>query len=130
MDKSKILIVDDDIGLSKLVQIVLEKTRLYQTRVENHSQNALAAASEFRPDVILLDVDMPGLDGGEVARQIRNNSSLRDTPIVFFTSLVSPSEAGQTMVSRGGENFLAKPVEASVLIRCLENLLGQQTSAV
>ncbi len=130
MDKTKILIIDDDVGLSQLVQIMLDGTRLYETKVENRSNHALTSASEFRPDLILLDVDMPGLDGGDVARQIRDDSLLRQTPIIFFTSLVSQSEAGQAMLSRGGENFLAKPVDPSVLIRCIESVLTKTTTTV
>ncbi|MEP6936695.1 MAG: response regulator [Chthoniobacterales bacterium] len=129
MNKSKILIIDDDPGLSKLVQITLEKTRLYEAKVENRSQNALRVAREFRPDLILLDVDMPGLDGGDVARLIRADSTLQQIPVVFFTSIISPDEAGQGMVSRGGENFLAKPVDANVLIRSIESLLGSGINA-
>jgi DNA-binding response OmpR family regulator len=129
MDKTRILIIDDDAALSKLVQIMLEKTRLYEAKVENRSFNALATAIAFQPDLILLDVDMPGLDGGDVARQIRDNSLLQNTPILFFTSLVAASEAGQTMVTRGGDNFLAKPVAPAVLIRCVEELLGRTANS-
>lgn len=129
MNKTKILIVDDDAGLSKLVQIMLEKTRLYEARVENRSQNALRVARDFKPNLILLDVDMPGLDGGDVARQIRADSALQQTPVIFFTSIISRDEAGQGMVSRGGENFLAKPVDANVLIRSIESLLGSPATA-
>ena len=128
MDNIKILIIDDDAPLSKLVQIALDGTRLYETRVENRSHNALATARIFSPDLILLDVDMPGLDGGEVARLIRGDSSLRSIPIIFFTSLVSQSEAGGGMMSRGGENFLAKPVDSNVLIRSISNVLTEAAS--
>jgi CheY-like chemotaxis protein len=130
MDKNKILIVDDDVALSKLVQITLEATRRYQTKIENNSSRALDSAREFKPNLILLDVDMPGLDGGDVARQIREDSSFRDTPIVFFTSLVSKREAGGGMISRGGENFLAKPVDSTVLTRCLESFFTRERMPV
>lgn len=129
MNRSRILIIDDDEGIAKLVQIMLENSRLYQTRVETRSQRALAAAREFHPDVVLLDVDMPGLDGGDVARQLRNEPALAETPIIFFTSLVSQQEARQQMISRGGEYFLAKPVEPAVLIRSLETILGGNAHA-
>jgi len=128
MSKPKILIVDDDLALSRLVQISLEKTRLYQTHLENHSTRALRTALEFRPDLILLDVDMPVMDGGEVARQIRADETLRETPIIFFTSLLSQSEAGQGLADRGSDHFLAKPIDAPVLIRSIESLLSPAPS--
>lgn len=123
-DKSKILIVDDDVSLSHLVQAMLAKTRLYEVQVENRSRQALSVVKAFQPDLILLDVDMPGLDGGDVARQIRADPSVSATPIIFFTSLISQSEAGQGLVDRGGDNFLAKPIDAPVLIRSIESLLN------
>ena len=123
-DKIKILIVDDDVSISQLVQATLAKTRLYEVRVENRSRQALAVVKEFRPDLILLDVDMPGMDGGEVARQIRADESVRATAIIFFTSLLSQSEAGQGLVERSGDQFLAKPIDPAVLIRSIESMLN------
>lgn len=122
-DKTKILIVDDDISLSQLVRAMLTKN-LYEVRVENRSRQALAVAKDFRPDLLLLDVDMPGLDGGDVAGQIRADNSLRETPIIFFTSLVSERESGGGMILRGGDHFLSKPIDAPILIKCIETLLN------
>jgi CheY-like chemotaxis protein len=125
MDKTRILIVDDDVSISQLVAIMLEKTRLYTTALESRPHLALKTACNFKPQLILLDVDMPGLDGGDVANQFRAHPALRDVPIIFFTSLLSPGEANETMITRGGERFLSKPVDAGVLIRSLENVLHE-----
>lgn len=125
MNKIRILVVDDDVPLSRLVAILLEKTRLYEVRVENHSTNALATAREFQPALVLLDVDMPGLDGGAVAAQLRADPSLRELPLIFFTSLVSPNESGQSLISRGGELFLPKPVNTAALVSSIETVLAQ-----
>src|SRR5688572_11865686 len=94
MNKRRILVIDDEVKVSDLVRILLERTKRYEVRVENRSANALAAAQEFRPDMILLDVDMPGKDGGVVAGEMRTLPATRDVPIVFLTSLVSRAEAG------------------------------------
>lgn len=125
MDKARILIVDDDVHLSQLVAIMLEKTRLYTTALENRPHCALRTARHFKPGLILLDVDMPGCDGGEVAGQLRAEPDLREVPIIFFTSLVSPGDANQTMIIRGGERFLPKPVDAAMLIRSIESVLRE-----
>ena len=77
MTKSRILVVDDEPNLSGLVRLFLEKTQRFEVRVENRSALALAAAREFRPDLILLDVDMPGKNGGDVAREIQAEPALR-----------------------------------------------------
>ena len=124
MNKQRILVVDDEPKLSDLVRLFLEKQKRFEVRVENRSSHALGAAREFRPDLILLDVDMPGKDGGEVAREIKNDTALGPTPIIFFTSLVSQDEAGDRESVRGGMRFLAKPVDPSVLVATVDRVLA------
>lgn len=125
MDKTRILVVDDDIGLSRLVGLALEKTRLYQVKVENRSRQALACAREFRPHLVLLDVDMPGMDGGAVAAQLRSDLSLDDLRIIFFTSLLSANETGQSLITRGGELFLPKPIDTAAMVCAIETVLSE-----
>ncbi len=129
MIKSRILVVDDDPNLSKLVQLFLVKTQRFEVRVENRSAFALTAAREFRPDMILLDIDMPGKDGGDVAIEIEGESTLRGVPILFLTSLISRDDAGQHDVVRGGKRFLAKPVNHKVLVTTVDRILAEQLRA-
>lgn len=124
MDKSRILVVDDDSKLTHLVELFLEKTKRYHVRVVNRPRDAVATAHEFQPQMILLDVDMPGLDGGEVARLMRADPILEQLPILFFTSLVSAGEAGGKLSKRGGDYFLAKPVDPVALVRCVDAVLA------
>src|SRR6478609_6786454 len=98
MDKAKILVVDDDPKLSRLVKLFLERTSLYEVVEENRSSQAVQTAREIRPAAILLDIDMPGKDGGEVARELRADPGLKARPILFFTSLISVAEAGKREV--------------------------------
>jgi CheY-like chemotaxis protein len=126
MKKSKILVVDDDPKLSRLVKMILEKTTRYEVQEENRSSAALATARTFGPDMILLDVDMPGKDGGDVARELQADPALCHKPVLFFTSLISPREAGKHEVERGGMRFLAKPVDPAALIETVERILRQE----
>src|SRR5258708_991863 len=116
MNKTRILIVDDDSNISGLVRLHLEKAQRFEVCVENRSALALSTAVRFRPDLVLLDIDMPGKDGGEVEREIRADPTLRALPIVFFTSLVSPGEANGRDLVRGGKRYLSKPINPQVLI--------------
>jgi CheY-like chemotaxis protein len=102
-----------------MVKLNLEKTGAFEVREENKAAAALAAAREFKPDLILLDVIMPTMDGGDVASQIRNDRHLKGTPIVFLTATVSQREAGEDGLNSGGDLFLAKPVSLDNLIHCL-----------
>ena len=119
MEKKRILIVDDEASFTRMVRLNLEKTGAYEVREENKATGALAAARDFKPDLIFLDVIMPTMDGGDVASQIRKDRNLRDTPIVFLTATVSHREAGQAGLNSGGSLFLAKPVSLENLIACI-----------
>lgn len=127
MNKPKILVVDDDPKLSRLVKAILEKTTLYEVHEENRSSAAFATARDFGPDMILLDVDMPGKDGGDVARELQTDPVLSRKPVLFFTSLISHREAGRHEVERGGMLFLAKPVDPEVLIATVGRILGRDS---
>jgi CheY-like chemotaxis protein len=123
MEKKRILIIDDEASFTRMVKLNLEKTGTFEVREENRATYALAAAREFKPDLILLDVIMPTMDGGDVAAHIRQDRHLKGTPIVFLTATVSPVEAGEGGLNSGGDLFLAKPVSLDNLIHCLnENI--------
>jgi|SRR2546422_6403503 len=119
MEKKRILIIDDEASFTRMVKLNLEKTGGFDVREENKASGAVAAAREFKPDLILLDVIMPGMDGGDVAGQIRNDRHLKGTPIVFLTATVSQREAGEAGLNSGGDLFLAKPVSLEHLIHCI-----------
>lgn len=128
MNKHKILVVDDDPKLSRLVKAILEKTNRFEVQEENRSSAAIAAAKQYQPDMILLDVDMPGKDGGEVALELERDAELGTKPVLFFTSLITNAEAGRHEVERGGKLFLAKPVDPQVLISTVTRILVQQSA--
>lgn len=129
MSNPRILVIDDEPNLSRLVRLILERTERFDVLVENRSIAAMTTARAFRPDMILLDVDMPGKDGGQVAREFGADPHLCGVPIVFFTSLISRAEAGEGAVDRGGKLYLAKPVDPRVLIATLDRLLGTPADA-
>jgi len=124
--KRRILIVDNDRNATHLVRILLEKTGQYLVLEENNSTKAYRSARIFQPDLILLDVVMPIRDGGEIAAQIRADPELQNTPIVFLTALVTPSEA-RAGVHIDGHPFLAKPINIQELIRTIDEHLSVQT---
>lgn len=121
MTKQKILVVDDDRKISGLVRFFLERRGGYEVLEQNHSYAAVSTAKRFRPDLIVLDVDMPGKDGGAVAAELREDSLFARTPIVFLTSLISPEEAGELH----GKRYLAKSTEPQVLLETVRRLLHE-----
>jgi two-component system alkaline phosphatase synthesis response regulator PhoP len=123
MSKPRILIVDDDKNISRLMGILLEKTGRYTIQTENRSLSAHQVAREFHPDLCIFDVDMPGKDGGTLAREMRADPQFSQTPIIFLTSLVSPQEAGAKPMVSGGFHYLAKSVDIAILQEWIERLL-------
>lgn len=120
MAKKRIFVIDDEPGITRTMKVNLERTGVYAVGTENHAPHALAAAREFQPDLILLDVMMPEMDGGEVAGEIQSDPALQHVPIVFLTAIVSPKETGGRYLDSGGQTFVAKPVNLDALITCIE----------
>jgi len=117
MNKPQILIVDDDSKLTGLARVILERLGGFQVTEENRPYAAVDTARTCQPDLIILDVQMPGRDGGDVANELKGDPVLNSTPIVFLTSLVEKS--GWT----GGIRVLAKPFDPQELIRTVNRLL-------
>jgi CheY-like chemotaxis protein len=124
MSKPRVLIVDDDASISRLIGMLLEKTGRYDVRTEQMPQEASAVAREFQPDLFILDVDMPGKDGGELAREFKKDPALAKTPVIFFTSLISADETGGGEIMRGGLRYMAKTTNVSVISGCIDRALA------
>ena len=112
--RTRILIVDDEPETTRLLRLMLERKRPYDVRVENDSKRALDATRDFRPDLILLDIIMPDLDGGDVAALIRGEPALRELPIIFLSACAQPI---------AGYPFLSKPAPVEKVIECIEKNL-------
>ncbi|MEI6714057.1 MAG: response regulator [Verrucomicrobiota bacterium] len=115
--KKRVLIVDDEVSFTRLLKLTLEKGGRYEVRIENDGTKAWFVARDFKPDIIFLDIVMPEIDGGDVAQQIRSDSTLAQIPIVFLTAIVAKKE---TKTDIGGFPFLAKPVSMSSLTACID----------
>ena len=123
-EKKRILAVDDQVRDTRLMKLYLERTNDYVVREENNARAALSAAEEFQPHLILLDVMMPGMDGGELAACFQANPKLKGVPIVFLTAAVTKGEVKAGGGQVGGYSFLAKPVVLTEVVACLKHHLG------
>jgi len=119
----RILIVDNDKNATHVVKILLEKTGRYLVFEENDPARAHQTARNFRPDLIFLEVVTPDRDGGEIAAEIRADSELQNTPIIFLTALVTRAEANNGL-QIDGHPFLAKPIDIQELINAIEEHLA------
>jgi len=124
MNRKRILLVDDEISFTRLLKLNLEKTNDYEVRVENWAEDALAAAREFQPDLVLLDVVMPRMVGGDVAAQLQADAGLKATPIVFFSAAVGKQWVEEHEGVVGRFPFIAKPASVIEVIDCIEHHLA------
>ena len=115
-----ILIVDDELSFTKMLKINLEQTGKYKVETENKGLSALGAAKRCKPDLIILDVMMPGIDGGMVAFQLKEDAQTKNIPIVFLTAAITEEESASKGGAIGGRPFIAKPVALETLIAFIE----------
>ncbi|SET17810.1 sensor histidine kinase [Stigmatella erecta] len=117
----QVLIADDDAASRKIAAALLAASD-YRIRFATSGEEALAAVGEARPDLVLLDVMMPGLDGFEVCRRLRERLSGEYVPIILVTSLDGRSDVVQGLKA-GADDFLHKPVHGAELRARVSNLL-------
>ena len=119
----KVLIVDDDLDTLKLVGLILQRHG-YGIVAANGGVSALAKASAEKPDLILLDLMMPDLDGYEVARRLRADATVAHIPIIMFTAktMLDDKVAG---FEAGADDYLTKPTHPSELIAHVKALLAR-----
>jgi len=121
-EKPRILIIDNNRDFTLSAKIGLERTGRYSVSEENEPARAHQTAQRVKPDLILLDIAMPETDGGEVAARIESDPTLRRTPVVFLTALVTKAEARSGMEIQG-HSFLAKPISIPDLVAGIERNL-------
>jgi CheY-like chemotaxis protein len=126
-DERRILIVDDDRDSTHVIKILLEKTGQYLVLEENDAAKAHQTAQNFRPNLILLDIMMPKVDGGHLAAQIEADLGLQRTPIIFLTALVTKAEAKAGLRIQG-HPVLAKPINIPELINRIEENLPEHAA--
>jgi putative two-component system response regulator len=119
---ARIAIIDDDAIIVRMIHHLLQKMGFRTLLGHSDPTSALCALEEFRPDVVLLDVVMPGLSGPDLLSQMRRHPGLHDTPVITLTA--SPDRITRLQVlEHGVADFLSKPVDAAELSTRLRNVI-------
>ena len=124
----KILVVDDE----KDVLLMLEKRLTaegYSVITTTKSTNAIALAKSQHPDIIILDIVMPGMDGGEVAAKLREHPLTRSIPVIFLTALLTKTEEYQKNHTISSNITFAKPFDTEELLARINGLLCNLTTS-
>lgn len=120
-----ILVVDDEPPILELVRYTLEDEQIRVLEARDGAQ-ALEAALAARPDLILLDVQMPGLDGLEVCRRLRADASFAGTRIVMLTAAGQDADRARGLAA-GADEYLTKPFSPLALFTLVRSLLPEAT---
>ena len=122
-DKQKILIVDDDNNIAELISLYLTK-ECFETLIVNDGENALTAFFRFKPDLILLDLMLPGIDGYQVCREIRRENN---TPIIMLSAKgeIFDKVLGLEL---GADDYMIKPFDSKELVARVKAVLRRYTT--
>lgn len=118
----KILLVEDNPQNRYLVTFLLEKNG-YEVVSAEDGEQAVAAVEEHRPDIILMDVQLPRLDGYDATRRIKADERFRDIPLIALTAHSMKDDRGKALAA-GCDDYITKPVDAEGLLSKIHELLG------
>jgi excisionase family DNA binding protein len=120
--KRKVLLVDDDLELVELMTKVLEEDGRFEVRTAGNGFDAGMMVKEYRPDIIVLDVMLPDINGKEVCQRVRSDASLEDVRILCISGMIEEDKIQELRLS-GADDFLGKPFEIDTLIDQMCSLL-------
>jgi chemosensory pili system protein ChpA (sensor histidine kinase/response regulator) len=120
------LVVDDSITVRRVTQRLLERNGM-RVLTAKDGVDAVSLLQEHLPDIILLDIEMPRMDGYEVAAHVRNDPRLKDIPIVMITSRVSEKHRARA-IELGVDDYLGKPYQENQLLDAIEPLVNRRSA--
>jgi DNA-binding response OmpR family regulator len=123
MGLRKILLVDDSETILQMEQMILAKNS-YELILARDGEEGVAKALATRPDLILMDIVMPKMDGFEAVKKLRDNSQTRSVPIVMVTSK-GEAESMEAGYENGCSDYILKPIDRLELLAKVKNLLGE-----
>jgi len=122
--RPKVLMIDDNKEICRLMKEYLEKTGKYEVTIFTDARMGIHYAQIEKPDVILLDLMMPDMDGTEAAESLLDNDTTRDIPIIFVTAAIKKDEAEDRLGQIHGHPILAKPVTPMEVMNEIEKILS------
>ncbi len=123
---TRVLVIDDEPEITDIVEAFLTEAG-YSVASENQPTNAIAKIKEFQPNVILLDIMMPGMDGYDVCKQIKELQDMAHVPIIFLTGKDRADDMGRSF-KVGGDMFIKKPFSCERLLEIV-NIVVMSTAS-
>ena len=120
---STALIVDDDEKIRKMLQFLL-MAKGYKVEIATNGMSGLEAFKDLKPDIVLLDLMMPEMNGFEFYKRAKEDSSIKDTPILILTANLS-EKVNMELNVLGAENRMAKPFKSATLLAAIDTALDK-----
>lgn len=117
----KIVIIDDEANFCKLVKNNLEQTGEFVVAMALNARDGIALAKKIKPDLILMDIIMPEVDGGEAISWIKNDSVLRNTPVIFLSAIITEDDVSHSRGVISGYPVLSKTAKVDEVISCIND---------
>jgi len=124
MAGEKVLIVDDDKEITMLLEFIMKKEG-YSTLVAHNGEDGVKISLEEKPDILLLDLMMPGIDGFQVCEKLKSEESTRGIPIIMLTALGMGKDFEKGLES-GADWYITKPFESNHLVKRVRYLLDSK----
>jgi CheY-like chemotaxis protein len=124
MDRKTILVVDDEPDILRVTSIRLKKLG-YNVLTAVDGKQGLDTMRREKPDLVLLDLVMPSMDGAEVCEQLKNDKVLKHVPIILFTAGGSPAMTDEKVKQFGADDYIVKPFEPEEFTGKVEKILAQ-----
>jgi excisionase family DNA binding protein len=124
--KRKIMVVDDDVALVELITDMLERDGRFEVRSVNNGFDAGMMVKEYHPDLLVLDVMLPDINGKEVCQRVRGDSTMDDVKIICISGMVEQDKI-EDLRQSGANEFLQKPFEMDTLIERMCGLLDMES---
>ena len=121
MARNSILVIDDVSENVKLIRIALTREG-YDIRTAYDAEQALAILQSFKPDLILLDIQLPGMSGVELSRQLKSDPSTQDIKIIAFSAYATKRDE-EEMLAAECDGYISKPVDTNTLVEAIEKFL-------
>jgi CheY-like chemotaxis protein len=124
MKRPRILVVDDQPHIARITRMMLDQAGKYDLSLETRPAHVVETVRQLTPDAILLDLNMPGKGGAEVAREIWNDEALHETAILFFCGLIPPKDPSFEEYARGPFRFLSKLTPPGELVAAIDEIIS------
>lgn len=121
LDTAKVMVVDDEPEITEIVETFLTEAG-YKVAIANSGSEAIKKAKDFKPDVILLDIMMPGMDGYAVCQQLKKDPHFANTPVIFLTGKDKEEDMGRSFKA-GGDMYIKKPFSCERLLEIVNIVL-------